>query len=377
MTDRVRLSDSQRRILSEFYTVEPTKVIFDKPQRDSIWSDFKTSKQVPRLDLERKCPAMLNEMRRAISSGNNVQSAVFSECVYAQTLANMLALDQFLVVEAAPVTLSAETLGLISSCGLKARYVYQMADEGRALVQAGGFGGVDAALVSVSDGGAFAIEFKEPGAKTSEPDLPKYGEDGYLKDSPDFISKYPQFKTMIEEQLSKQLNFFERAGTNVHDFSVQSIDVAVSENYATTKYADVICVEDQRGYLTMLPANQIARWSDTRGEIRPAGRNKFAVWTPLALKQFIIEAGGVVVGQKVRLPLRKMATASARGGGGAVNRYKINPLFFVYAEHVHLEGSDALFDLDKVKQLRPTIAAHMFFRNLNVNEVHKYYSEEF
>ena len=85
----------------------------------------------------------------------------------------------------------------------------------------------------------------------------------------------------------------------------------------------------------------------------------------------------MVVGQKVRLPLRKMATASARGGGGAVNRYKINPLFFVYAEHVHLEGSDALFDLDKVKQLRPTIAAHMFFRNLNVNEVHKYYSEEF
>ena len=37
-----------------------------------------------------------------------------------------------------------------------------------------------ASLITVIDLVIYTIEFKEPGAKTSEPDLPKYGEDGFL-----------------------------------------------------------------------------------------------------------------------------------------------------------------------------------------------------
>ena len=83
------------------------------------------------------------------------------------------------------------------------------------LIQAGGCGGIDSALITVMDLNVYTIEFKEPGAKTSEPDLPKYGEDGKIVITDDFISRYPQFEAMLREQ--KDLNFLKLwVGTCMH-----------------------------------------------------------------------------------------------------------------------------------------------------------------
>ena len=98
-------------------------------------------------------------------------------------------------------------------------------DGRRMLIQAGGCGGVDSALITVFDLKIFTIEFKEPGAKTSEPDLPKYGEDGILKITEEFLAQYPQFSAMLYEQAG--LNFFEVMGSNVNDFSPESINQAI------------------------------------------------------------------------------------------------------------------------------------------------------
>jgi hypothetical protein len=220
------------------------------------------------------------------------------------------------------------------------------------------------------------IEFKEPAAKTSEPDLPKYGEDGFLRVTSDFLFRYPQFEAMLAEQLHQNLNIIESAGQNINNFSMESITHAVTENYSTKKFADVVCTEDKSSFLTMLPANHIATWARIKGEIRPAGRNKYAVWTPGALRTIIENVNGTVLGSTVRVYLDRLVAVGARGGDGTINRFKIHPLFFVYASDVRIAGNIAEFDMRDIRQLNPTVSAHMFFRDLNVDDVIQHYAAE-
>jgi hypothetical protein len=376
-SSRIPLTKPQAEVLKEFYSCPETKVIFVKSERKQIWDDFKATRTIPNLDLERKCPALLAELGKALSNGNLVQSAVFSECVYAQTLANMLQLDNFFNFAVSPESVPPSIANLIASYHLTPRYVYKSADGSRMLVQAGGNAGVDSALISVHDNNVFTIEFKEPGAKTSEPDLPAYGEDGNLVVTTEFLGRNSQFEAMLKEQVEKNLNFWNVMGSNVNSFSLEAIQIAVSENYAAKKYADVICVEDRDGYLAMMPANQVGLWSITQGEIRPAGRNSYAVWTPMALAKYVSDLGGTIDNGNVSVPLRSVATASQRGGDDEISRYKLNSLFFVRVENAKNVDGTLYFKLEDVKQLKPTIAAKMFFTNLEVAKVHAHYSSEF
>ena len=195
--------------------------------------------------------------------------------------------------------------------------------------------------------------------------------------TPEYIGRNPQFETMLREQLEKGLNFWKVMGSNVNDFTLEAIQVAVADNYAAKKYADVICVEDRNGYLTMLPANQVGLWSITQGEIRPAGRNSYAVWTPKALEGFIAQMGGSIDQGMVTLPHHAVTTASQRGGDDEISRYKLNSLFFVRVESAKVVGGNLYFKLEDVKQLKPTIAAKMFFTHLEVERAHAHYSSEF
>jgi hypothetical protein len=302
-----------------------------------------------------------------------VQSAIFSECVYSQTLADKLQLNRFFDVRESNVDgLTVESIALLKESSLVPRYVYQNSDESISLVQAGGHAGIDAVLIVEDLGLKILIEFKEPKAKTSEPDLPKYLEDGYLYLSEEWEDAYPQFVPMAQEQIAQGLNFFEVAGTNVNDFSAMSIQRAVAENYAGSKFADVVVTEDRNAFLTLLPANQLATWADLKGEIRPAGRNHYSVWTPAALERIISSKSGAIAGDEVSLPVNALSTTAPRGGTG-VSRYKIHPFFFVRSGDVALSMSDAQFRLDRVRQLNPTISAHMYFTSLDVNAVKDLY----
>jgi hypothetical protein len=328
------------------------------------------------LDLDAKCPALLAELTKALENKHLVQSAVFSECVYSQTLANMMGLTIFNNHSKNPDCLNSDLSKILETNNLKPRYVYMSPDKSRVLIQAGGNAGIDSALIGSDTGKLFTIEFKEPGAKTSEPDLPAYGENGNLVDDAGFLKRNPQFELMLQEQIKKGLNFWKVMGSNVNDFSNESIQVAVSENYTSKKFADTICVEDKYGYLTMIPANQADLWSQNQGEIRPAGRNSYKVWTPKALESFILDAGGTIVKGEVIMPAESMATASRRGGTVEVGRYKVNSVFYVKVQHVTNVQGWLYFSLDKVKQLKPTITAKMFFVNLMHSQVKAHYSPE-
>lgn len=160
---------------------------------------------------------------------------------------------------------------------------------------------------------------------------------------------------------------------NINNFSKESINIAISNNYIVKKYADVICTEASDGFLTMIPANQISLWAEIEGEIRPAGRNHYHVWTPNALKRFLIEKYAIISKNKVIISKNQLDVRVEREGNGRISRYKINPLFFVYVEDCKISDDTISFELNKVRQLNPTIAGKMFFGSLKHSDVKKYY----
>lgn len=367
------LSKSQTNLLSEFYSFSPRKVYLDKSERDSIYKFFRKNRKVLQdKDIKNGCPSLYAEINKSLKSGNLIQSAIFSECVYAQALATQLNLNEFTDYVNNPRWLTSDIFKIIRDLGMQVRYVYKNSENSRLLIQAGGPGGVDSALISKTENNVYSIEFKEPLAKSSEADLSPYGEDGLLVQTPKLAAKWPQFQSMIEEQLSQRLNFFENIGNNINNFSTESITSAITDNYLGKKFADVICTEDTQGVLTMLPSNHIHIWASLQGEIRPSGRNSYSVWTPKRLLEDIRSINGVIHGSTVSIPLIQLDTAGPRGGVG-ISRYKINSLFFVRSSKVEIDDKHVVFDIKDVLQNRPTITAKMFFDNLSFNDVKNYY----
>lgn len=358
--------------MQEFYSIKPTKVILNKTKRNKLWNQAKNrTNDFDLEELANVCPALAHQITRSYESGYNIQSAVFSECVYAQTIANMFDLNVFANCYEDLNFIPNEVNALLDSYNLEPRYAYSTNDKSRILIQAGSCNGIDSALITVIDLTIYTIEFKEPGAKTSEPDLPKYGEDGILTLDETWLEKNSQFKKMLEEQ--KGLNFFEIIGHNVHDFSYESVMYAISNNYID-KLLNVICTEDANGYLVMMPANQIQLWAHIEGEIRPSGRNHYNVWTPVALKNFLLENGATINENQVTIKKSQLKTRKQRGGGGKISGYKINPLFFVYSENCSAENENITFDIKNVRQLNPTVAGKVSFKNLKHADVKKFYS---
>lgn len=367
------ITQEQRRLLVEFYRTEPQKVALDKAQRKKLWELFKQNRDLGDfMGYKTTCPALFLEVEKAVTSGKNIQPAVFSECVYSQALAEQYGLTEFAPASEANEWLPARSLETLASIGMHVRYLFRNSAQDMFLVQAGGHAGVDCALIFPNDEYLVAIEFKEPGSKASEPDLPPYGEDGSLAISTDFLNSNPQFSLMIQEQISKDLNFFDHIGNNINNFSPASIEKAVTENYAAKKQAAAICTEDLKGILTLIPIGQVHKWARLEGEIRPAGRNDYPVWTPRKLISAIESIGGTVDNGAVEIPMQNLTLGKQRGGS-SVSRVKINSIFFARTKHVEIDSATARFALKDVRQLRPTITAKMFFDGLDYGAVkHEY-----
>ncbi len=374
MTDLTPLTDLQRLIMQDFYGTPDVSISVNKLERRKIWDNFIENRDLGEIaHLENRVPALYSEMEKALSQERNIQSAVFSECVYAQGLADKFHLSVFNNhPENLKILIDRKKDVLHGYRDLSVRYSYSNKDGSKTLYQAGGAGGVDCALNSKDVSQPIMIEMKEPYAKTSEPDLPKYGEDGFIVSTEVFEKNYPQFKSMLKEQIEKKLNFFERMGTNIADFSPASIQKAVTQNYSGEKFAHVICTEDKNGKLVLLPSNHVSNWAKLEGEIRPSGRNPYDVWTPKRLLRMLIEMGAVVERDLVKISLSQLKTANARGSK-RISRYKINPLFFVRESSIEIRGTEAYFSIRAVEQLNPTITAKMNFKGLDVTQVRKFY----
>jgi len=375
-TDSV-LSQAQKRMLNQFYSQPAVKVAFNTVERKKIWNEFKKTRSlVKHSHLETEVPAFFAELKKSLVNKKNIQPAVFSECVYAQALADKFKLSVFenhIISEG--LNFDFQDIHIPVAENLSVRYSYSDYDKKLSLVQAGGASGVDCALISFEERTATMIELKEPYARNSAPDLPKYGEDGYLVSSDKFELENPQFKSMLEEQIKKKFNVFDHIGKNFSDFSPESIKTAVTENYAGIKYADFICTEDSSGFLVLIPSSHVANWAVLEGELRPTGRNSYPVWTPKKLVKVLREKGASIIDETVTMPLASFKQSKARGGE-IISRFKISPLFFVRSVDVENTKGTVSFKLNSVKQNIPDITTKMNFKNLQLSDVKKYYEDK-
>jgi hypothetical protein len=377
MVTPLKLSTTQKVLLSDFYSKPITKVAFNTDERRKIWNVFKLHRNVEEFKyLEDKAPAIFAEINKAFINAKNIQPAVFSECVYAQAFANKFNLSVFENhINSGGIKFDFSGIEIAGAENLTIRYSYSSSDKKISLVQAGGAGGVDCALISFEEKNATMIELKEPYARTSAPDLPKYGEDGYLVSSDKFNLENPQFKSMLEEQIKKRFNVFDHLGSNLSDFSSESIESAVTQNYSGDKFADFICTEDSSGYLVLIPSSHVAIWAKLEGELRPTGRNSYPVWTPNKLLSVVKEKGGTIQNDTVTMPLSSFKQSKARGGE-EISRFKISPLFFIRSEDVVNARSEVTFKLDAVKQNIPDITAKINFKNLEISAVKNFYADK-
>jgi hypothetical protein len=371
------LSNSQKKVLLDFYSRPATKVAFNTLERKKIWVEFKKHRKIDSFNsLKVQVPAFFSEMNKALVNKKNIQPAVFSECVYAQAIADKFELKVFSNhKDTQGVEFSFENIDINNVKNLTVRYSYSDLKNKLTLIQAGGASGVDCALVSYEEKIATMLELKEPYARTSAPDLPKYGEDGNLVTSDRFEKEYPQFKSMLEEQIKNRFNIFEHVGKNFSDFSAKSIEKAVIENYSGSKYADFICTEDSDGYLVIIPCGHVAKWAKLEGELRPTGRNSYPVWTPIKLTKVIEEKGGKVVGDIVTMPLSSFKQSKARGGE-RISRFKISPLFFIRSEDAETTQSQVSFTLDSVEQNIPDITTKINFKGIQFSKVKEFYTDK-
>jgi hypothetical protein len=374
MNESLVLTDAQKTLLSDFYSKPKNRVLLNKLERDKIWKDFKNNRSIEKYaDLEISMPALYFELLKASSSKKNIQAAVFSECVYTQALAEKYSLNifhQHITQKDKRITVNGIPESALND--LSIRYSYSNEDQSLILVQAGGAGAVDCALIAPTKNLFSMIEFKEFYSRTSDPNLPKYGDDGFLITSEKFDRKYPQFKSMLEEQIAKKLNLLDSIGGNIHEFSTASIEKAVSENYTGSKKADVICTEDKFANLVMLPANEVGQWAKLEGEIRPSGRNSTRVWSHDKLLKDISSLGGKIKNGNVEIQTSLLKPRD-EVGGTRQSGLKLNALFFVRVENIKTNGDLSIFKIDDVKQLIPSIAAKVKFIDLDFEDVKNNY----
>ena len=96
MTSATSLSDAQKIVLADFYRGPSIKVAFNTIERKKIWNEFKKDRNIKKyVYLEKTAPAIFAELNKSLENKKNIQSAVFSECVYAQALADKFNLSIF------------------------------------------------------------------------------------------------------------------------------------------------------------------------------------------------------------------------------------------------------------------------------------------
>ena len=374
MSDLTPLSETQKLLMGEFYSKGNQKIALDKVARRLIWDKFIENRQLADfLYLKEAIPSLYHEIEKAITQKRNIQSAVFSECVYSQALANHFGLiDFFYFPENKKISLKDKTKQIQNLQELTVRYSYSHTKSGAVLFQAGGAGGVDCAFQNEKFPEVAMIELKEPYARASDPNLPKYEKNGLIISTEKFEKANPQFNSMLEEQITKGTNIFNHLGSNINNFSPTSIEKALKENYQGEKFAHVICTEDSHGNLVMLPSNHVTHWARMEGEIRPSGRNSCKAWSTARLIEVLGNIGAKEQGGKVEVDMTSLKPTKARGGS-QISRYRIDPIFFVRAKDLTTEGVRATFDLKSVKQNIPSITAKMNFEDLEIEEVRDFY----
>lgn len=300
------------------------------------------------------------EIKRQLKDKKQLQTGTICECVLAQTIANMYNLNCFADIFHTYVRdLPANILNRLRGDNNKilCRYIYyNKNDLTTFLIQYGNPTRYDADLYL--DNKIVKLEFKDRVARAGERET-AYDENGKLIYDEKFATQNSEYIPLIEK-FNSETNMIDLDGNykNFDEKSKRGILKSYFDNLGFEAFVSIDnknqliaitkdCVETQDG-LEIL--------SLKGSEIRNSGKNPYAVFTPILLETSINKINGIMDGEDVIIPVENMLD---RKNNGKITGKKINRLFFAFLKDIKKEGENYVFKLNKVRQLKPTLSAHV------------------
>lgn len=320
-------------------------------------------------------PSARDMMDKVVSSGDNgarasFQGGVLTECVFADYLARALhANDRYVNCERDSTAQYEDVIKAVTDRMPQAlpRFIMQSEDGDTSVIQLGGPNATDCAIVR--DGQIVACcEFKDKSAKAGEFDL--------LEDEDGKLVIDGRTRETIEEQMPSIIPIIEDFNDNDSTLNHIGRNVRLGEDMQRQMFHDYIkrggidaimtFGDDDKPVLVDTHSDTLDECISTKGgEIRTAGRNHKAVFTPKRLERTLADSG--VFHDDGDGTFRISAADAERNnlfvkkrGGTEVSRLKISNVFYVPIKSVTRDDDGTLtFKAAAVQQLKPTISAHL------------------
>lgn len=320
-------------------------------------------------------PSAKDTIDKVINSNDNhtrasFQGGMLTECVFADYLARTLnANSKYINCETTSTNQYDDIIKTITNRMPQAlpRFIMQSEDGNTSVVQLGGPNATDCAIVR--DGQIIACcEFKDKAAKAGEFDLMEDEEGKLVIDN--------KTRKTIEEQMPSILPVIEDFNKNNTTLNYIGKNVRLSEDVQREMFHDYIkrggidaimtFGEDDKPVLIDTHSNVLDKCISTKGgEIRTAGRNHKAVFTPKRLDKelqqnniFHDNGNGIFKISKQDAETNKLFVK--KRGGTEITRLKINNIFYVPIKSVEYDSNGLMtFKKADIQQLKPTISAHL------------------
>ena len=300
------------------------------------------------------------EVERQFKSKKLLQEGTLCECVLAQTIAKIYNLNDFADLFHTYIReLPANIIYSLRDDENKilCRYLYYNKDNPNTfLIQYGNPTKYDADLYINNQ--IVKLEFKDKFARIGEKET-EYNEEGKLIYTEEFATKNPVYLPIINK-FNKEKNLIDLS-TNYPLYD-EEIRKSIFKAYFKNLGFDVLVSLDDSNQLIAITEDCIDLPEEKKmisldgSEIRRAGKNDYTVFTPKLLQKSITDIKGIIKDDTVSIPIANMENRIYKG---KLTGKKINHLFFVTLEKIENKDDKYIFSLNDVRQLKPTLSAHM------------------
>lgn len=329
-------------------------------------------------NLIKKMKSGKAEIEHQLAAQKGLQRGIIAECVFAQSLANILGFNKFVDLESTPIANIPREIKKFfdqvqdkAQTGCAARYAYYKAgDFQNVLFQYGNPVAAGDATVFLG-GNEIIIEIKDVPALLMDTDL-LYDEDGKLIVTEAIRNSFPEYTIPIET-FNNSTSIFEHFGHNYSIFedASQNDIIGFLQRNIGSACRDVLMTSTNDELVVIKVEDLVKKMPDgtlllsTQGsEIRTTGKNHKKVFTPEYSRRRLTEVG-VLIDDNQRCKVSKHNTSiigfTQGRGRSDRTRLKLTHCFFVKNNpSILTEDADYYyFDFDNVLQSKSGIAIHI------------------
>lgn len=321
-----------------------------------------------------KLKAGKNEIQKQITNQRALQSGILAECVFIQTLADMLNINQFCDLEddstiPNEVSYNLNKVQSKAKAGNTVRYVYYNSnDYNNIIFQCGNPYSVGDAT-AIINGERVVIEIKDIIALLQDKDL-EYDEDGHILITEELEHSFSDYIPFIND-FNSRTTMFNEFGHNCPILS--NADVTTKQHflssYTNSSPTDILMTSYKNKLVAIKSCDLTKTLSDgslvlsTKGsEIRTTGKNSTKVFTPNYLMNVLSELDVTVIDDMCYIDKKNTKVKGFVKGRGTTKatRFKINNCFFVRNDGSLIDCGDYYkFNIKDILQSKGGISIHI------------------